>query len=114
MSKLRQQKMLLPQTEELESLDEKFLSEIIRITNKHIADSEFSVAALCKESHWPDKQVYRKIKQLTGKTISEFIREIRLEKAAAYFNQGKLTINEVMYKVGFTTASYFSKCFKEK
>ena len=114
LSKLRQQKMLLPQTEELESLDEKFLSEIIRITNKHIADSEFSVAALCKESHWPDKQVYRKIKQLTGKTISEFIREIRLEKAAAYFNQGKLTINEVMYKVGFTTASYFSKCFKEK
>lgn len=114
LSKIRQKKMLLPEAEELDSPDEKFLSEIIRIVNKNIADADFSVATLCRESHWSDKQVYRKIKQLTGKTVSEFIREIRLEKAAAYLLQGKLTINEVMYKVGFTTASYFSKCFKEK
>lgn len=114
LSKIRQQKMLLPETEELRSPDEVFLNEIIRIINRHIDDSDFSVAMLCGESHWSDKQVYRKIKQLTGKTVTEFIRDLRLEKAAGYLMQGKLTVNEVMYKVGFTTASYFSKCFREK
>ena len=54
------------------------------------------------------------IKQLTGKTVSEFIRDVRMDKAAAYLSQGKLTVKEVMYKVGFTTPSYFTKCFRER
>lgn len=114
LSKIRQQKMLAPKTEELVSLDERFLQEMTEIVNRHMDDMDFSVSVLCAESHWSDKQVYRKIKQLTGKTVSEFIRDLRLEKAASYLSQCKLTVTEVMYKVGFTTASYFSKCFKEK
>lgn len=54
------------------------------------------------------------MKQLTGFGIVEFIRDMRMKKAALYLSQGNLTVTEVMYKVGFTTASYFSKCFKEK
>lgn len=114
LNKMRQQNILQQQTESLESPDDLFLQEMTAIVSRHIDDSNFSVSVLCSESHWSDKQVYRKMKQLTGKTVSEFIREIRLEKAAAYLAQHKLTVNEVMYKVGFTTASYFSKCFKEK
>lgn len=114
LSKMRQQEMLTPKTEEIESSDDRLLREIIEIVNRHIDDSEFSVAVLAKESHWSEKQIYRKVKQLTGQTITEFIRDIRLDKAAGYLAQGKLTVNEVMYKVGFTTASYFSKCFKAK
>ena len=77
-------------------------------------DPDFSAASLCAESRYGSKQVYRKIKQLTGLSIVEFIRDTRLQKAAQYLSQGKLSVTEVMYKVGFTTASYFSKCFKEK
>ncbi len=47
-------------------------------------------------------------------TTVEFIREARLSRAELYLTQNHLTINEIMYKVGFTTASYFAKCFKDR
>ena len=77
-------------------------------------DLSFSASVLCSESRYGSEQIYRRIKQLTGLGIVEFIRDIRLRKAALYLSQGKFTVSEVMYRVGFTTASYFSKCFKEK
>ena len=83
-------------------------------TSPRSEDPSFSASVLCSESRYGSKQIYRRIKQLTGLGIVEFIRDIRLRKAALYLSQGKFTVSEVMYKVGFTTASYFSKCFKEK
>lgn len=94
--------------------DAKFMKEIVEIVNRHLDDPEFSATALCEESHWPAKQVYRKIKQLTGLSTVEFIRDIRLQKAASLLEQGKLSVSEIMYMSGFTTASYFSKCFKAR
>ena len=96
------------------SPDAKFMKEISDIVNRHIGDPEFSAAALCAESRWPAKQVYRKIKQLTGLGTVEFIRDIRLSQAASLLEQGRLSVTEIMYKVGFTTPSYFSKCFKAR
>ena len=87
---------------------------MVEIVSRHLEDPSFTAAALCEESRYGSKQVYRKIKQLTGMSIVEFIRDTRLRKASLYLAQGKLSVTEVMYKVGFTTASYFSKCFKEK
>ncbi len=110
----RRQKMLSVGTEEVESPDDNFLKEMIRIISEHIDDSEFSASVLHEQSHWSEKQIYRKLKQLTGKTVSEFIRDVRMDKAAAYLIQGKLTIKEVMFKVGYTSQSYFTKCFKER
>ena len=110
----RRQKMLSLGAEEVESPDDNFLKEMISIISAHMEDSEFSASVLHEESHWSEKQIYRKIKQLTGKTVSEFIRDVRMDKAAAYLAQGKLTIKEVMFKVGYTTQSYFTKCFKER
>lgn len=114
LDQLRRQKMTTPQTEEVESPDDSFLREMMKIITDRIDDSTFSAAVLHEESHWSEKQIYRKIKQLTGKTVSEFIRDVRMDKAAAYLSQGKLTVKEVMYKVGFTTPSYFTKCFRER
>ena len=94
--------------------DSRFMKEIADIVKRHLDDPEFSAAALCEESHWPAKQVYRKIKQLTGLTTTEFIRDIRLQSAASLLKQGGSSVTEVMYKSGFTTASYFSKCFKAR
>ncbi len=96
------------------SPDSKFMREIADIVKRHLDDPDFSAAALCEESHWPAKQIYRKIKQLTGLSTTEFIRDIRLQSAASLLKQGRYTVTEIMYKSGFTTASYFSKCFKAR
>ena len=112
--KIKQQQMLAPQTEEVESPDGRLLREIVEIVNRNIGNPDLSVSVLSDESHYGGKQIYRKIKQLTGMSVVEFIRDIRLQKAASYLSQKKLTVSEVMYMVGFTTASYFAKCFKAK
>ena len=57
-------------------------------------------------------QVYRKIKALTDQTANEFIRNIRLHKAKVLIQAGNTNISEVSYTVGFSTSSYFTKCFK--
>ena len=114
LEKMKRQQMLTPQVETLESADERFLQEIVEIVNRHLGDPHFSVSVLCEESRYGSKQVYRKIKQLTGMGVVEFIRDSRLQKAALYLSQQKLSVTEIMYMVGFTTASYFSKCFKAK
>ena len=57
-------------------------------------------------------QLYRKIKALTGQTVNEFIRKIRLERAKLILEKGNANISETCYKVGFASPSYFSKCFK--
>ena len=100
--------------EEEKSFDEKLLQEVVDIVSRHLEDPDFSASVLCGESRYSSKQIYRKIKQLTGMSIVEFIRDTRLRKAAIYLSQGKLSVTEVMYKVGFTTASWFAKCFKDK
>ncbi len=115
LARIRQQKMLEPEAVENErSFDEKLLQDVVEIVSRHLEDPGFTASALCEESRYSSKQVYRKIKQLTGMSIVEFIRDTRLRKASLYLAQGKLSVTEVMYKVGFTTASYFAKCFKEK
>ena len=112
---MRKQQMLEPkQVETVQSPDEKFLQEIVEIVNRHITDPDFSASVLCSESHYGSKQIYRKIKQLTGMGVVEFIRETRLQRAAMYLSQKKLSVTEIMYMSGFTTASYFSKCFKAR
>ncbi|MDP4270586.1 MAG: helix-turn-helix domain-containing protein, partial [Bacteroidota bacterium] len=58
------------------------------------------------------KQIYRHIKQLTGLTPVDYIRTIRMKKAAMLLAQQKFSVSEVMYLVGFSNYSYFSKCFQ--
>ena len=57
--------------------------------------------------------LYRKLQSLTGQTPSEFIRAIRLKKGAQMLVSGVASVAEVADRVGFSTPSYFSKCFKE-
>jgi AraC-like DNA-binding protein len=58
-------------------------------------------------------KLYRKIKSLTGSTANEFIRKVRLKKAKQLLENKEFNISEVTYKVGFSSPSYFTKCFKE-
>lgn len=97
---------------EAESQDEKFLTKTIRLIEDNLSDSDLNVNALCELSGISNKQIYRKIKQLTGMTPVEYIKSIRMKKAAMLLQQKKFTIAEVMYMVGFSNHSYFSKCFQ--
>jgi len=57
--------------------------------------------------------LYRKIKSITGQTATEFVRNIRLKRAAQLLSNKGINVSEAMYSVGFKNHSYFTKCFKE-
>lgn len=103
-----------PQPNEIQSADEKLLQEITHIIETHMSDSDLNVNALSEFAGVSSKQIYRKIKQLTGQSPVEFIRNYRLKKAAILLAQDKLSIAEVMFMVGFSNHSYFSKCFQKQ
>lgn len=98
---------------EIESEDDKFVVEMLSLIEKNLDNSEFGIQELCDQSKYSYQQIYRKIKALTGKTINEFIRSVRLNHAARYLRQNGVRVSEIMYKVGFNSHSYFTKCFKE-
>jgi signal transduction histidine kinase/AraC-like DNA-binding protein len=110
--KFRIETLTAPKAVERVSPDEKFLSEITNIIEDRINDPGLNVNLLGTLSGIGSKQIYRKIKQLTGKSPVEYIRSIRMKKAAMLLSQNKFTVSEVMYMVGFSSSSYFSKCFQ--
>lgn len=101
-----------PKEVEIVSHDEKFLKEVTQLIEDRMDDAELNVTALCELAQVSNKYLYRKIKQLTGQTPVDYIRSIRLKKAAMLLRQKKFSISEVMYMVGFSSSSYFSKCFQ--
>lgn len=91
--------------------DSGLLDLITSVIEEHISDSEFNVTKLAACAGIGDKSLYRRIKQLTGKTPVELIRQIRMQRASLLLREGKFSVSEVMYLVGFQNSSYFSKCF---
>jgi signal transduction histidine kinase/ligand-binding sensor domain-containing protein/DNA-binding response OmpR family regulator len=94
------------------SVDKEFITKILEYINNNISDSKLSVEHLADELLVSRSKLYRKIKALTGDTATEFIRKIRLEKANELLEKTDLTVSEIGYKVGFSSPSYFTKCFK--
>lgn len=105
---------LQPNEVTVTSSDETFLQNAIEVVEKHMMNSEFSVELLVKEMNISRSNLYLKIKELTGLSSSEFIRNIRLKRAVQLFEKSDLSVKEIMYMTGFNTASYFSKCFKKQ
>lgn len=98
---------------EMSERDEKLLREITIAIERNLVDSDFNVTKLQEVTGFGQKLLYRKVKQLTGVSPVEYIRNIRMEKAGLLLREGKFSISEVMYMVGFTKSGYFSKCFQE-
>ena len=98
---------------EEESKVEKTLYKIVQIVEKNISNSELKSAFVSEQCGISEKQLYRIFKKEFGITLSEYIRKIRIEKAATLLRQNYFTISEVAYMVGFSSPSYFSKCFQE-
>lgn len=91
--------------------EERLMAKIMSAVEAHIDDAEFNVSRLREEVGVGDKFLYRHIKQATGKTPVELIRHIRMQRAAMLLRESRFTVSEVMYMVGFSNSSYFSKCF---
>lgn len=96
------------------SIDKKFIAKVINYIYQNISDPKLNVENLAEELSLSRSQLYRKIKALTGQTANEFIRKIRLEKAKELLENGEESVSEVGYKVGFSTPSYFTRCFKSE
>jgi DNA-binding response OmpR family regulator len=106
--------ILEPKEISITSLDEKFLKKVLEVIEQNMSESTFRVETLGKELQMDSEAVYRKIKALTGSTAVEFIRNIRLKRAAQLLRQKKLTVAEVTYNVGFNDLQYFRTCFKKQ
>ncbi len=96
------------------SQDEKFLLKITKLIEDNLSDPELNVNTLSTLSGISSKQLYRKIKSMTGMTTVSYIRDQRLKKAASLLAKGTFTVSEVMYMVGFSNPSYFTRCFTEE
>lgn len=99
---------------EITSLDEKFVRKAVALVEAHISNPEFLVEDLCREMGMSRVYFYKKILALTDKTPSEFIRFIRLKRAADLLEKSQLFVNEVAFQVGFNDPKYFRKYFKDE
>ena len=99
---------------EAESTNEKMLAKIAKIIEDNISDPDLNVNLLCEKSEVAPKQLYRLIKKYMGLAPLDYIRRVRLQKAAMLISQHRFTVSEISYMVGFKTPSYFSKCFQNQ
>ena len=100
--------------EETETYDEKLIAKITSIIEDNIEDETFNVTSLAEKMGLPQKQLYRKLKQLTGITPVAYIKKIRMKKAAFLIKNTQYSITEIMYMIGYSNMSYFIKCFNEE
>jgi len=100
--------------EKAASPDDKFIRKAMEIANNHIENPEFDIEAFSREMGISRTQLYRKFNSIMNITINEFIKQVRLKKAAELIRIGELNISEIAYRVGFNDVTYFRKCFKKQ
>ena len=112
LEKLRDNKLLLSESEKVESIDDAFLRKFAEQIEAVYADPEYNVEKLSETLGLSRGHLHRKIKELTGTAPVEFLRTYRLNKATQLLRQNAYTVSEVAYRTGFSSPAYFSKCFK--
>ncbi len=111
---IKQQLIIGNQEIDVQSADEKLLQETVQYINKHITNTEINLEEMARSIGVSYSSLYRKIKAQTGLKLNELVRDIRLKKAEHLLKNGTLNISEVIYKIGFSSHSYFAKCFKKE
>ncbi len=107
----RRELILQPNEISVVSTDEKFLMKIREIVEEHVDDPNLEIKQLASEAGLSRTNLFLKLKALTGYSPGEYIRTIRLEKAAQLLRKTELTIGEIAYQVGFKYPKYFSTCY---
>ena len=98
---------------EVKGNDELLMERIMKVVNKNLSNSDFNVDMLTQEVGISRAQLHRKMKELTGISTSEFIRNIRLEQAARLLKEQKINVTQVAYTVGFSNLAHFSTIFRK-
>lgn len=98
---------------EVKGNDEELMERIMKVVNENMSDSDFNVEKMCDEVGVSRTQLHRKLKEMTGVSTSEFLRNIRLNEAARLIREHKINITQVSYMVGFANNSHFSTAFKK-
>lgn len=93
--------------------EEEFIRKATRVVLSHLSDEKFGVDTLAAELGLSRSKVFNKIKAATGKTVNQFIREIRLTESVKLIETEAHTAAEIAFMVGFSSPQYFSKCFHE-
>ena len=98
----------------LSNLDEQFMNRVMEVIEKHLNEEEFSIEIFDKEVGIGRVQNYRKLKALTGCSPSRYIRKVRLMKARQMIKEKRGNISDIAYSVGFSSPTYFTRCFKKE
>ena len=98
---------------ELESDDEVLMKRIMKVVNDNLDNTELKVEMLSKEIGLSRVQLHRRMKEITGISTGEFIRNIRLKKAAELLSEKKVNVSQVAYMVGFSSHTHFSTAFRK-
>ncbi len=117
--KLLQQKYsrhleLKPSPVDVQSEDELFLQRVMKVVEDNIDNPMFGSEQFATKTGLSQTRLYRKLITLTGYSANDFIRRVRLNRAADLFRKQAGNVSEIAYQVGFNSLSYFAKCFKQQ
>ena len=105
---------LLPESLAQNVMDETFVQDVVAFIKENIQDNELNADRIARELKVSRSFVYKKIDALSGKSVNDFIRIIRLKAACELMKNPFVTLSEVAYAVGFTSLNYFSRSFKKQ
>mgnify|MGYP002400242333 CR=1 FL=1 len=105
---------VFPSQQPVTNLEDAFLEKIRAIVEKNLSDPDFEMPQLERAVGMSRSQIFRKMKALTGKSPSQFIRSIRLHHGQKLLQTTELTVSEIAYEVGFANVKYFSDAFLEE
>lgn len=111
--KYKKQLEVNPARIEVQSADEKFLQKALEVTESNLGNSDFTIEFLAREMCMSRVSLYKRILLLTGHTPTQFVRNMRLKRAAQLLEESQLSIAEVAYEVGFNDPKRFSRYYKE-
>jgi len=112
--KFSKELVLKPQDITLTSTDEKFLRRAIEVVGNNMSDPNFDVSKFVSEMNVSRTVLHLKIKKLTNLPAGDFIKSLRLKRAAQLISQNGARISDISYMVGFSDPKYFSKCFRQQ
>jgi len=96
-----------------QAAEDTFLQRATGIIEKNLENEQFRVSELAREMNMSRSNLHRRVKSAAGTSVSQMIRNTRLEKAMELLKESDLTISEAAYRVGFSSTTYFSRCFHE-
>ena len=98
----------------LPSMEDKFIQKALKVVEENLGDEHFTVEKLGRSLRLDRTQLFRKLKAITGQNPSNFIRTVRLKKAYTLLTNRTATVGEIAFSVGFSSTTYFNRCFKEQ